>query len=58
MIVTAEFREAADVARRSQGAPDFPYVDVPHPINTRSDAELARFADGVVDSIVRVLTQG
>ena len=57
-VASAEFREAARVQAEALGMPDVARVFVPHPIQDRTDAEMAALADGAVDAIVAALTAG
>ena len=40
----------------NQGAAWYPFIEVPHPINIRTDEELREMAEAAVDEIVRLLT--
>ena len=55
-VASEEFRAAAQVQADALGMPDVARVFVPHPIQDRTDAEMAALADGAFDAIVTALT--
>ena len=57
-VASEEFRDAARVQADALGMPDVARVFVPHPIQDRTDAEMAALADGAVDAIVAALVAG
>ena len=54
-VATVEFEDGALVQARALGA-DPAAVYVPHPIQDRTDAEMAGIAERAVDAIVAALT--
>jgi hypothetical protein len=54
MIASAEFVDAAQTQADALGA-DPRRVFVPHPIQDRTDDELRRIADDVVDEVLKAL---
>jgi hypothetical protein len=56
VVITEPFRGLAAEHAARAGAPGYHTLVVPHPIWSRSDAELQRFADGIADAAVRQLT--
>jgi hypothetical protein len=54
-IASSEFVDAADAQARALGF-DPARVFVAHPIQDRTDAELASLADNAVDEILRAIT--
>ena len=57
-VASEEFRNAAQVQADALGMPDVARVFVAHPIQDRTDAEMAALADGACDAIIAVLTAG
>lgn len=55
-VASAEFVDAADAQARSLGF-DAARVFVPHPIQDRTDDEMAALADEFVDAIVAAVTR-
>lgn len=55
-LITDEFRPTAMKMLENQGAAWYPFIEVPHPINIRTDEELREMAEAAVDEIVRLLT--
>jgi len=55
-VASDEFRDAAAVLATALGMPDVARVFVPHPIQDRTDAEMAALADRACDAIVAALT--
>jgi hypothetical protein len=56
-VASTEFVAAADAQARALGF-DPARVFVPHPIQDRTDAELAALADAAVDEILEAITAG
>ena len=56
-LITDEFRPTALKMLENQGAPWYPFIEVEHPINIRTDAELRQIAEDAADDIVRLLTR-
>ncbi len=56
-LITDEFRPTALKMLENQGAPWYPFVEVEHPINVRTDAELRQLAENATEEIVRLLSQ-
>ncbi|HYF18440.1 MAG TPA: hypothetical protein VEA40_11285 [Ramlibacter sp.] len=54
---THPFRTLSTVRKEALGLPALPIVWLPHPMMTRSPAEIEQFADQVLDEVVRILTQ-
>ena len=57
-VASEEFRDAARVQAEALGMPDVARVFVPHPIQDRTDAEMAALADQAFDAVVAALTAG
>ena len=55
-VASTEFVDAADAQARALGF-DPARVFVPHPIQDRTDAEMAALADAAVDEILKAVTQ-
>ena len=55
-MCTTPFRGLSEARRKSLGRPDLPVVYLPHPMMTRTPAEIGRIADEFVDEIGRLLT--
>jgi hypothetical protein len=53
-IVTAEFTDAVDVQSKALGF-DPAVVYVPHPIQNRTNEELAKLADDAIEPVLRLL---
>ena len=56
-LIPDEFRPTALKMLENQGAPWYPFIEVEHPINIRTDAELRQIAEDAADDIVRLLTR-
>ena len=56
-LITDEFRPTAVKMLENQGAAWYPFIEVEHPINIRSDEELRQMAEKVTEDIVRLLTR-
>jgi hypothetical protein len=54
-VASSEFVEAAEVQARALGFPAAG-VFVPHPIQDRTDEEMAAYADAAFDEIARAVT--
>ncbi|MBC8246282.1 MAG: hypothetical protein H8E81_01730 [Deltaproteobacteria bacterium] len=57
-IVTDAFVETGKVMAANWGVSEFEFLSVPHPVANRREAELDQLADGVIDDVVRLLTEG
>lgn len=55
-VASTEFADAADLQRAALGSPVVG-VFVPHPIQDRTDDEMAALADAAVDDLIAALTQ-
>jgi hypothetical protein len=55
-VASGEFRDAASVQAAALGLSDVARVFVPHPIQDRTDAEMAALADAAYDAVVAALT--
>ncbi len=53
---TLPFKGLATVRRSTLGLPDLPLLFLPHPMMTKTQAEVDQLADGVVDEVVQYLT--
>ncbi len=53
---TVPFKGLATVRRASLGLPDLPLIFLPHPMMTKTPAEVEQLADGVVAEVVQYLT--
>lgn len=53
---TLPFRTLAQVRRESLGLPDLPVLFLPHPMMTKTTAEIEQLADQVVEEVVQSLT--
>lgn len=51
-VASTEFTDAAAAQARALGYADVPAVFVPHPIQDRTDAEMAALADAAFDDIL------
>lgn len=58
LVASAEFVEAASAQSHALGAPDLARVFVPHPIQDRTDAEMAALADEAVEEMIAALVAG
>lgn len=56
-VASTEFVDAADAQARALGA-DPAAVYVPHPIQDRTDSEMAALADAAVERVLAALTEG
>ena len=56
-VASDEFRDAAQVQAVALGMPDVARVFVPHPIQDRTDDEMAALADQACDAIIAALTK-
>ena len=56
-LITDEFRPTALKMLENQGAPWYPFVEVEHPINIRTETELRQIAENATEEIVRLLTR-
>ena len=55
-VASTEFVDAAAVQARALGYADVPAVFVPHPIQDRTDAEMAALADAAFADILSAVT--
>ena len=55
-VMTSEFTGAAQTQADALGLPDVQRVVVPHPMQDRTDDEMAARADAVVDNLIEALT--
>lgn len=55
-VASDEFSDAAQVQADALGMPEVARVFVTHPIQDRTDAEMAALADGACEAIVAALT--
>ena len=55
-VMTEKFVSAADLMGRVLGAPDAPYVVIPHPISSASAEELSSIAQRAADDIAARLS--
>ena len=53
---TQPFRTLAQLRREALGLPTLPVVLLPHPMMTRTAAEIDQLVDQVIDEVVRKLT--
>jgi hypothetical protein len=56
-LITDEFRATARKMLENQGAAWYPFVEIEHPINIRSEDELIRMSEQAIEDIVRLLIQ-
>ena len=56
-IASTEFIDAAESQARSLGVPDLARTFVPHPIQDRTDEEMAALADAAIDDILQAVTR-
>jgi hypothetical protein len=56
-VMTDRFVPTADAVLEVNGVAGYPYVVIPHPIASDSDAELRAKADASIERIVAVLTK-
>jgi hypothetical protein len=54
-IVTAPFRTTARAMAASWGVPDYPLLDCDHPIGNLPGPALEKIADGLADSVARIV---
>jgi hypothetical protein len=55
-VASTEFVDAAAAQARALGYADVPAVFVPHPIQDRTDAEMAALADAAFETILAAVT--
>jgi hypothetical protein len=55
-IASSEFRQAAIAQSVALGMPDVQRMFVPHPIQDRTDEEMAAYADQAFEEILGMLT--
>ena len=56
-LCTPPFRALTERRREALGAPDQPVVFLPHPMVTRTPAEIEEIADKALDEVVKFLTR-
>jgi hypothetical protein len=56
LVSTAGFIDAADVQAERLGQPALHRLYLPHPIQNRTDAEMAELARSVVDELLRAIS--
>lgn len=54
-VVTTPFRNTGQAMAASWGVPDYPFLDIPHPIANLAEAELDARADVLADAVERLL---
>ena len=55
-IASSEFRQAAIAQSVALGMPDVQRMFVPHPIQDRTDVEMADYADQAFDELLGMIT--
>ncbi len=55
-IASSEFRQAAIAQSVALGMPDVQRMFVPHPIQDRTDDEMAAYADQAFDELLSMIT--
>ena len=55
-IVTAPFRRTGQAMAESWGAPDYAFLDCVHPIGNLTEPDLEKIADGLAESVERLVT--
>lgn len=58
VVLTDPFVRSGEEMAAAHGCPDFPYVLVPHPIATQSDAVLRDWAEAAAPAVLRLLLEG
>jgi hypothetical protein len=56
VVVTAVFENLGRTAARAQGYPDLPMLVLPHPMESRPDAELREIARARFDELIALVT--
>lgn len=56
-VCTHPFRTLATARRDRLGLPALPIVYLPHPMMTKSEAEIERLVDELMDEVVGMLTE-
>lgn len=56
-IVTNAFVETAKAMAKSWGAPDHPFLTVPHPIANLNEQQLGKIASDIVPNVLRNLLE-
>jgi hypothetical protein len=56
LVSTAGFVDAADAQARGLGQPELRRLHLPHPIQNRTDAEMAELARGVADELLEAIS--
>lgn len=57
MVVTAVFENLARAAARAQGYPALPLLTLPHPMESRPDAEVRGLARQRLDELIGLLAK-
>jgi hypothetical protein len=58
VVLTEPFQGLAAAFAANLGMPGYPGVVVPHPVASKSDADLDRLAAGVADAVLARLLKG
>ena len=58
MVVTAVFENLGRTAARAQGYPDLPMLVLPHPMESRPEAELREIARARFDELLALIVGG
>jgi hypothetical protein len=56
-IVTSGFVRAAEAHRKMLKRPELPYLVVPHPIVSMSEAEVSASADAIFDDVIKAISR-
>jgi hypothetical protein len=57
-IVTEPFRPTGEEMAKSWGAPEYRFLDMPHPIANLSEDELDQRADDLTGEVIRLIKEG
>ena len=55
-IVTTPFRKTGRAMAESWGAPDYAFLDCPHPIGNLTEPDLDKIAEALAESVERLVT--
>ena len=58
VVLTAVFENLGRTAARAQGYPDLPMLVLPHPMESRPEAEIRAIAHARFDELVALLAGG
>jgi hypothetical protein len=58
VVVTAVFENLGRTAARAQGYPDLPMLVLPHPMESRSEAEIREIARARFDELIALVAGG